>query len=36
MKSDDEGAIEIEFYSLDELERLLDLLSNLEKVGQPS
>lgn len=33
MKSDDEGAIEIEFYSLDELERLLDLLSNLEKVG---
>lgn len=34
MKSDDEGAIEIEFYSLDELERLLDLLSNLENVGR--
>jgi len=31
MKGSQEGAIEVEFYSLDELERLLDLLSNLER-----
>lgn len=30
MKSDDQGAIEIEFYSLEELERLLELLTPVE------
>lgn len=31
LRAGDEGAIEIDFYSLDELERLLDLLSTLER-----
>lgn len=30
MKSDDQGAIEIEFYSLEELERLLEMLTPVE------
>jgi ParB family chromosome partitioning protein len=30
MKSDDQGAIEIEFYSLEELERLLEVLTPVE------
>jgi len=30
MKGADEGAIEVEFYSLDELERIIDMLASLE------
>jgi len=30
MRSDEQGALEVEFYSLEELERLLDLMASLE------
>ena len=33
MKSDEQGALEVEFYSLEELERLLDLLASVESRG---
>lgn len=33
MKSDEQGALEVEFYSLEELERLLDLLASVETRG---
>jgi ParB family chromosome partitioning protein len=34
MKADDQGSIEIEFYSIDELERLLEVMASLEGKGQ--
>jgi ParB family chromosome partitioning protein len=34
MRSDEQGAIEIEFYSLEELERLLDMMATMEKAGE--
>jgi ParB family chromosome partitioning protein len=34
MRSGDQGSVEIEFYSLEELERLLELMANLEGAGE--
>jgi hypothetical protein len=34
MKSNESGAIEIEFYSFDDLERILDQLSAVEQSGK--
>jgi ParB family chromosome partitioning protein len=36
MKADDQGAIEIDFYSLDDLQRLLDLLVSIENTSAGS
>ncbi len=36
VKADNQGAIEIEFYSLDELERLLEIIASIESVRQGS
>lgn len=34
MRTEEQGAIEVEFYSLEELERLLELMANMEKAGE--
>jgi ParB family chromosome partitioning protein len=34
MRGEEQGAIEIEFYSLEELERLLELMASMEKAGE--